>query len=198
MKTKFALLIIANALIIGLGVALWGNTTYAQDDNKPTPTPSGYVDLLDTEIRGLSPEQIEGYRTGAGLGMALPAELNGYPGPRHVLDLADELELTDAQYSEIQALYDAMLPVAIRLGEEILVMETELEEAFRTATIDEAFLQDQLTELSVLYSDLRFTHLRTHLATINILTPYQVDLYITLRGYMDTNMDEDVHLGHNG
>jgi hypothetical protein len=31
------------------------------------------------------------------MGMAKAAELNGYPGPRHVLDLSPELHLTDAQ-----------------------------------------------------------------------------------------------------
>src|SRR5688500_10594545 len=74
--------------------------------SETTPTPSGYGALLDTEIRGLSPETIETYRTGAGGGLALPAELNGYPGPRHVLNLAAELTLTQDQQEGVQALYD--------------------------------------------------------------------------------------------
>lgn len=79
----------------------------------------------------MSAEEIEGYHTGKGLGMALPAELNGYPGPRHVLDLANELNLTDDQQQAIQTLYDGMLPEAIRVGESILEHEAELESAFR-------------------------------------------------------------------
>jgi len=37
----------------------------------------------------LSVEQIEQYRAGAGMGYAKAAELNRYPGPMHVLELAD-------------------------------------------------------------------------------------------------------------
>lgn len=163
----------------------------AQDD--PSPTPSSYQDLLDTEIRGIDAETIEGYRNGSGLGMALPAELNGYPGPRHVLDLASELELTDEQYESIQALYDAMLPEAIELGEHILAKEAELELAFREGTITEAFLETHLTEVGNLRSQLRFVHLRTHLATIEILSAHQVMRYNELRGYA---IDTDNH-NHN-
>ncbi|MEL6269494.1 MAG: hypothetical protein AAFR22_06760, partial [Chloroflexota bacterium] len=109
-----------------------------------TPTPSAYVDLLDTEIRGISPEDINGFRTGAGMGFALPAELNGYPGPRHVLDLAEELELTEDQLEAVEALYDDMLPQAIDLGEQLLRAEADLEVAFREGTIAADGLQDAL------------------------------------------------------
>ncbi len=150
---------------------------------EPTPTPSAYSALLDTEIRGLSPELIEAYRTGAGAGLALPAELNGYPGPRHVLDLADELHLTEEQEAAIQALYDTMLPQAIDLGEQILQGEAELEHTFRDNSMEEAFLEDQLTAISALHAQLRFVHLRTHIASAAILTPEQTEHYSVLRGY---------------
>jgi Spy/CpxP family protein refolding chaperone len=188
---KFSVSILAAGIFMLGTIVLLNTTTFAQDDDQL----SGYTDLLDTKIRGLSAEQIEGYQTGSGLGMALPAELNGYPGPRHVLDFdsSDELKLTDSQNDEIQALYDEMLPEAIRLGEEILTQEAELEQAFRNGTIDNEFLKKQLTSLSELYADLRFAHLSTHLATINVLTPHQVVLYNSLRGYADSDMD---HSGH--
>ena len=179
------------ALVGWAGVSL-NNPAQAQD--QPTPTPSGYIDLLDTEIRGLSPEQIETYRTGVGGGLALPAELNGYPGPRHVLDLADELDLTEDQQARIQALYDDMLPQAIDLGEQILQLEAELELAFRENRIDEVFLETQLLAIGNLQAQLRFVHLRTHLATIDMLTPHQIVRYNTLRGY-ETGQ---THQGHNG
>ena len=150
---------------------LWLQMTYAQD---PGPTPSDYADLLSTEIRGLSPEKIEEYRTGKGMGLALPAELNGYPGPRHVLDLAGELALSEEQEQQIQALYDQMLPEAIRIGEEILAGEAALELAYREKTIDEESLYDQLVALGQLQAELRYAHLSTHLATIEILTPHQI------------------------
>lgn len=180
-----------------LSLSIWLSTrptssVFAQAE--PTPTPSAYSTLLDTETRGLPLELIEAYRTGAGAGLALPAELNGYPGPRHVLDLADELDLTEDQQSEIQDLYDNMLPEAILLGEQILQAESELELAFRDNTIDEIFLKDQLAEIGGLQSQLRFVHLGTHLATIDILTSHQVVQYNNLRGYETDNEGQ----GHHG
>ncbi len=156
-------------------------------------TPSGYDSLLDTEIRGISEDDIEGYRTGAGLGFALPAELNGYPGPRHVLDFSDELKLNTDQLEEIQSLYDEMLPQAIDLGEQILQAEAELELAFREQTITTDYLATQLELIEGLRADLRYTHLSTHLSTITILTPHQIQQYNVLRGYADEG-----HTGHHG
>lgn len=96
MKMVAFFLGVLTIMLVGL-VAVSSSSSPVQAQAQPTPTPSAYGELLDTEIRGIDPATIEGYRTGAGLGMALPAELNGYPGPRHVLDLAAELELTSDQ-----------------------------------------------------------------------------------------------------
>jgi len=126
--------------------------------------------------------------------LALPAELNGYPGSRHVLDLAEELELTEDQQTEIQALYDGMRPEAVLLGEQILQAESALELAFRDNTMDDTFLEAQLNEIGALQAQLRFVHLRTHIATVEILTPHQIGRYTSLRGY-DTNSE---HQGNDG
>jgi Spy/CpxP family protein refolding chaperone len=132
------------------------------------------------------------------MGFALPAELNGYPGPRHVLDLADDLELTDEQLTEIQALFDEMLPQAIALGEQILTQEEALELAFRDETITDEFLRSSLAESGRLEGELRYVHLSTHLATIDILTPHQVLQYNQLRGYDAPEHDGAGHDGHDG
>ena len=55
------------------------------------------------------------------MGFALPAELNGYPGPRHVLDLADGLELTEVQAERTQELFECMQREAIATGERYIV-----------------------------------------------------------------------------
>jgi len=39
----------------------------------------------------LSEQQIRDLRAGLGLSLALAAEFNGYPGPRHRIELADAL-----------------------------------------------------------------------------------------------------------
>lgn len=163
-----------------------------------TPTPSPYRALLNSELRGMDDKTIEDYLTGKGLGLALPAELNGYPGPRHVIDLASDLELTPKQEADIQALFAEMEPQAIALGEKIVAAEAALEEDFRTKTIDETGLAAQLQAVAELQAQLRFVHLRTHLATIKILSPHQVTLYNTLRGYEETPVHHDQHSQESG
>jgi hypothetical protein len=65
---------------------------------------SPYAGMQTRAIKALSDQQIADLRAGRGMGMALPAELNGYPGPAHVLELADKLELTPDQRASVQAL----------------------------------------------------------------------------------------------
>lgn len=164
---------------------------------KATPTLSTYGSLLDSEVRGIDPATIDGYLTGKGLGLALPAELNGYPGPRHVLDLADDLALSGEQTEQIQVLFDEMQSQAIELGEQFLTEEAKLEEAFREQTIDDNFLQEQLKIISDLQAQLRYVHLRTHLATIHILSAHQIATYNQLRGYNEMPADHQHNQHHN-
>jgi len=152
----------------------------------PQPT-SPYTGLLDSPIRGLSVEEISELETGAGAGFARAAELNGYPGPRHILDLQSQLELSSDQLARIQTLYDEMNGEARRLGTEILQMESDLELAFRNQTIDEDSLASQVAALADNYGELRLLHLRTHLAAIDFLTPHQLVLYNQLRGYTEAH-----------
>ena len=40
-------------------------------------------------LKSMSSQEIESLRSGEGMGFAKLAELNHYPGPKHVLELAD-------------------------------------------------------------------------------------------------------------
>src|SRR5512140_1710908 len=51
---------------------------------------SPYAGEEKREIKSLSADVIEQYNQGEGMGMAKAAELNHYPGPRHVLMAADQ------------------------------------------------------------------------------------------------------------
>lgn len=77
-------------------------------------------------IKALSDEDIAALRKGEGMGMAKAAELNGYPGPKHVLDLAQHLQLTDAQRRDVQAVFDRMSAAAKPLGSELIAEEQAL------------------------------------------------------------------------
>ena len=63
---------------------------------------SPYVDHADREIKSLSDEEVTQLLGGEGMGLALPAELNGYPGPKHVIELADDLELSTEQCKQLR------------------------------------------------------------------------------------------------
>jgi hypothetical protein len=58
-------------------------------------------------IKALSDQEIEAYLSGQGMGYAKAAELNSYPGPKHVLELARELGLTPAQEEQTLTIHAA-------------------------------------------------------------------------------------------
>jgi Spy/CpxP family protein refolding chaperone len=142
-----------------------------------------YAGWHDRAVKALSADQIDDLRRGRGMGLALPAELNGYPGPRHVLDLADQLELTVAQEAEAQELFDAMQAQAIVLGEQVLAAEAALDRLFAIGTPSEAETLAAAVEVGRLQGVLRAHHLRYHLAMREVLSPHQAMRYQQLRGY---------------
>jgi Spy/CpxP family protein refolding chaperone len=145
--------------------------------------PSPYVGPETREIKALSPEQIEDLLAGEGLGYALAAELNHYPGPRHVLALADSLELSPAQRTEVEAIGDRMREKAITLGQRMVDTETALDRLFASAEIDAGSLERQVAEIARLEGELRAAHLTAHLETRSVLSEEQVAAYDRLRGY---------------
>lgn len=152
---------------------------------------SPYVAQLDSPVRGLSAQEVDDLRAGRGMGFARMAELNNYPGPRHVLDLQQELKLSAEQQAAIDKIFSAMQTQAQALGEQILTQEEQLSAAFADSALDEATLQQQVMTLAELYGQLRMTHLRAHLQVTPLLTTEQITVYNQLRGY--TGNDGHMH-----
>jgi Spy/CpxP family protein refolding chaperone len=144
---------------------------------------SDYADRPDSGIAALTPEEIEGLLAGEGMGMALPAELNGYPGPRHVLDMAEDLDLTEEQRGAVEAVFSEMHAAALASGETIVALERELDEEFSTGAITEGRLEELLWAIAEERTALRANHLRAHLRLVPILSPAQIQEYSRLRGY---------------
>src|SRR5262249_13912209 len=96
---------------------------------------SPYAGMQARSIKALSEEQIADLKAGRGMGLALPAELNGYPGPRHVLELSDQLGLSAEQKARIQSLFDSMKAEAVPLGERLLEQEAALDQQFASRTV---------------------------------------------------------------
>lgn len=148
-----------------------------------TVAASPYSELVVREIKALSPDRIEKLRAGAGDGYAMPAELNGYPGPRHVLDLANALRLTKEQRRKTLRLFHQMKAEAVLMGEKIIEQETALDALFRHGRAEEATLFRLTAAIGKSEAQLRATHLKYHLIMAEMLTPDQRVTYGRLRGY---------------
>ena len=57
-------------------------------------TPAGAVAAAEASHHACHEQERAALERGEGFGMALAADRNGYPGPRHVLELKAELKLT--------------------------------------------------------------------------------------------------------
>jgi Spy/CpxP family protein refolding chaperone len=134
-------------------------------------------------VKALSDQQIADLRAGRGMGLALAAELNGYPGPIHVLELADQLGLSGEQHQRVQKLYDAMKAEAVVVGEKLIDAETALDRAFKDRSIDTERLAELTAVSGKVQGELRAVHLKYHLTTAKLLTPEQSRQYAALRGY---------------
>src|SRR5688572_1412390 len=148
-----------------------------------SPTTSPYAGDEARSIKSLSAEQIDGYLGARGMGLAKAAELNGYPGPMHVLELKDQLDLTREQLERTKKAFDEMKARATELGRAIVERERELDEAFARQTIDERALDEAVREIGRLQAELRAAHLRAHLRMRDVLTRDQIERYDELRGY---------------
>ena len=155
-------------------------------------TPQPYAGMHTREVKSLSPSQLDDLRQGRGMGLALPAELNGYPGPAHVLELADKLSLSTQQRERMQSLFSAMTAEAIPLGEALIAQETELDRQFASRSVTPVTLAAMTQTIGGTQGALRAAHLKYHLSTLEALTPEQLQQYAKLRGYGD-NVQQHEH-----
>lgn len=146
-------------------------------------TPSPYAGQETRGIKALSAKEQADLLAGKGMGLAKAAELNGYPGPAHVLEMAKELSLSSEQRAKTEALFQVMETRAKALGRQIVDAEAGLEALFAGKQVTAALLDEHLARIGALQAQLRGAHLATHLEQVRILTPGQVAHYGVLRGY---------------
>ncbi|MGB3612405.1 MAG: Spy/CpxP family protein refolding chaperone [Elainellaceae cyanobacterium] len=169
--------LLSGGFIGGLAVGAIGMALLQPSHKSP------YVDQADSPIPGLSAQEIDDLRQGRGAGYARTAELNSYPGPRHVLDLKADLDLSPSQEDIVYAVFEDMQRDAQHIGKMIVDQEDALSRAFATATITPEALAERTQELAALYSHLRATHLEAHVAITPLLSAEQIEQYDRLRGY---------------
>lgn len=149
----------------------------------PVAGSSPYGGLQQRQIKALSDQQVADLRAGKGMSYALPAELNGYPGPAHALELADQLGLNETQKSQTETLLGHMKAEAKVLGEALIAREAELDQLFKTGRADDASVEQAVQSAALAQGKLRASHLQYHLKMMQVLTPAQVASYAELRGY---------------
>ena len=142
------------------------------------------------------PSDQDGLLNGEGMGMAAYAEANGYPGPKHVLDLAEKLGLNAKQKSDIKEIYDDMLSRARATGKLIVKVEKELNEQFVTGSPKEENITDDTESIGKMRGSLRAIHLGAHVRTKALLTAKQVELYVKLRQEQKSGAGHDKPKGH--
>jgi len=147
------------------------------------PDPSPYAGQESRDIKALGPQEVESLLAGKGMGFARAAELNGYPGPAHVLELAEALELSEEQRDRTRALFVEMEQKAVSLGSALVAAERRLDRLFADRSATPQSLSNLLNTIGELQAGLRDAHLQAHLVQAGFLTAAQTARYAQLRGY---------------
>jgi Spy/CpxP family protein refolding chaperone len=160
--------------------------------------PSPYAGQQSREIKALSSAEQADLLAGKGMGLAKAAELNGYPGPAHVLELASDLSLSTEQRQRTQALWQAMDSRAKAVGQQLIDAERELDALFASKQATRQGIAAQLDRIGALQAQLRAVHLDAHLEQVRILTAEQTSRYAALRGYTGSGGHDGGHGAHGG
>ena len=175
------------AAALALAVALGSAPAIGQHEGHHSHGTQGnaspYSGQQSREIKALSEREVSDLLAGAGMGMAKAAELNRYPGPMHALELADRLELTAAQRDRLSDLMKRHKAQVRKLGGQVVDLERQLDALFARGKPTAVEIERLSVAIGEAQGRLRADHLKTHLETTAMLTPEQVDRYVTARGY---------------
>jgi Spy/CpxP family protein refolding chaperone len=166
MKTLAAVLLFALSFVV-----------VAQGHHQP------YAGHEKRDVKALSDDEAKQYLSGAGMGYAKAAELNHFPGPMHVLELADSLQLSAEQRRAVKALMDEHKAQARAIGAQLVESERALEMLFRQSDVPQQALAAAVRQAANLQGEYRLSHLETHRRMKPLLTAGQSAKYDALRGY---------------
>ncbi len=158
--------------------------------------PSRYAGEQSRAIKALSEREVAGLLEGHGAGFAKAAELNGYPGPLHTLELKEPLRLTPQQAAATASLMAAHKASARELGAALVGAERQLDGLFAGRSADPAAVEQATRKVALLHARLRAEHLNTHIAQTALLSAEQIQRYSVLRGYADASPSEPAHGRH--
>ena len=162
------------------------------------PAAGPYAGQQTRAIKSISDEERAAYLSGQGSGFAKAAELNGYPGPAHTLELAAELGLDPTQRAATEALLSEHRRRARDMGAELVAAEAELDALFADRRASAASIEAATRKVALVQARLRAEHLLAHLRQTALLKPTQVERYSVLRSYGSSGVKAPVaeHPGH--
>lgn len=184
MKTRF--------ILLTTGLIFLTSLSFAESEH-----PSPYAGEQHRSIKSLSAADIADLKAGAGWGLAKSAELNGVPGPLHLLEMRDEISLSESQVTQITEVFNQMRSSAKRLGAQLIDQESMLDERFSNNIPATVELRALLNKIGTTRTELRYVHLSAHLKMPEILSEDQIDTYNRIRGYTSTDPCKNVPEGHD-
>lgn len=144
---------------------------------------SPYAHTQSAEIPSLTAEEVRTLRSGDGMGLARAAELNHFPGPRHLLELASQLGLSTAQIRRVEEIHKTMKARAVVKGEQILRAELHLSNLFSAGKPSMEETRRITGHLGTMRGQLQAIHLLAHIEAARELKADQIRTYDRLRGY---------------
>ena len=160
--------------------------------NSPTPYAGPYAGQQSRAVASLSAEDVDGFLAGRGMGLAKAAELNGLPGPMHVLEHDKALLLTADQRTRVEAAMATMRAKAVALGTRYIDAEKAVDNAFKSGAATDV-IAGRVADANRLLGDVRMAHLAAHLEITPLLSADQRTKYAALRGYGGSNHDTNKH-----
>jgi hypothetical protein len=185
------------ATALALAITSASHAAPPQGTTSSSSSSSPYAGEERRDIKALSAQEVQALLGGRGMGFAKAAELNGYPGPAHVLELGGELSLSAEQRRRTEALFVAMEREAIVLGKALVAAELEVDRLFAGGTVTAQSLEPALARAGELQAKLRGVHLQAHIEQAQILDAAQVERYSLLRGYRGDG-GQGAHAAHHG
>lgn len=190
-----------SAFIFAISMILIAPNLKAQHSHQHTSDAvSSYAGMEARNIKTLSEQDLSELRRGGGWGLALPAELNGVPGPAHLLELKNDIPLSSKQIVLTEELFADMQVAAISAGERLIEAEQNIERIFSDRSVTEHNLRHYLEAAESARTELRFIHLSQHYKTLEYLSEAQLQRYNQLRGYADESANSpcnQVPQGHD-
>ena len=186
---KFAVLFTTIGAIGGLGSGASAQQSVEHKANQP------YAGQQTRQVSSLSDEEVKNFLSGRGMGLAKSAELNGFPGPAHVLELESALSLSVEQKTKVVNAFNAMQSNAVDLGVRYVAAETAVDSAFQAGSAPTE-IAVAVAEANRLLGEIRMSHLKAHLEITPLLTPAQRAKYANLRGYAGQSGDPNATPQH--